>query len=434
MAISTSLQLKLNPNTGTYKTGDWLDITGSNFGGAPNVVLFDPVQLVDGQAIRLNSPKVGTYTDVSTNAFAVAENGEFWLPMRDPTQVNSASKNAVTLGFETTPFTQFFWFHRVMGQTGKYFPFATTVGGAPNWAETNMKPWWFTTSNNGNEVDLVAPTYGGSGAQQFGNTNGIRTSTSTDDVPVISYPRSTDMFVTKSTCFGFYQSGDESTYGAMDATVNIQRYDDAGFAEVNVTGDPFASRSPTTLTPTVQNSATYNVIVNGVTIPNSYVSDASATLAEILDGIVASINSNSSEIRAVKSAGSTQVRVYAINTANSLTITASANIAVTINSPILGASQYFRLQWASFTNTPAGGWVNVQMLTNWMYLATGANAFAGIFLGDAPTLAGCKDVRPFLPDLWTDTRIVIDKMGFSGYVHQRHANGTVQNNIMGGIV
>lgn len=432
MAISTSLQLKLNPNTGTYKTGDWLDIAGSNFGGAPDIKLFDPVQLVDGQAIRLNSPKVGVYTDVSANALAVTENGEFWLPMRDPTQVSSASKNQVNLGFETTPFSEFFWFHRTMGQTGKYFPFANSVGSAPNWAEANMKPWWFTTASNGNEVDQVLPSYGGSGTQCFGNSNAISKNGNPDDGNY--YPRASDFYVTKPTCFGFYQSGDESSINALDATVNIQRYDDAGFTESTFTCDPFRCKSPTSLTPTVQNLAAYTVTLNGTPIPNAYVSGASATLPQILSGIVAAVNGNQSTVFAAINFGNTSVQLFTIDTANVVTITASANITVAGNFPILGASQYFRLQWGSMANAPSGGWVDRQMLTNWMYLATGANARAAIFLGDAPTLAGCKDVRPFLPDLWTGTRIVIDKMGFSGYVHQRHANGTVQNNIMGGVV
>lgn len=347
MPITTSLQLKLNPSTGTYKTGDWLDISGSNFGGAPSVVLFDPIHLVEGQQIRLNSPKVGVYTDISSNARAVAENGEFWLPSRDPTQVSSTSENRVTLGFETSPFAQFFWFHRTMGKSGLKFPFATAAGLAPVWADTNMKPWWFTTSGNGNEVDQVLPNYNTSGLGCFGNTTAI----SKDGNPADAngYPRQTDMFVTKPTGLGFYQSGDESAPGALDATINIQRYDDAGFTEKTFTADPFKVKDAT-------------------------------------------------------------------------------------NFPILGNSEYFRLQWMSMTNPPSGGWSNVQMLTNWMYLATGAFARAAIFLGDAPTLAGCKDPRPFFPDLWTGSRIVIDKMGFSGYVHHRHADGTVQNNIMGGIV
>jgi len=432
MAISTSLELKLNPNTNTYKTGDWLDIAGSGFGNAPNVVLFDPVQLVDGQAIRLNSPKIGTYTDVSSNATATSEYGECWIPSRDPAQVASASENRVTLGFETTPFTQFFWFHRTMAKTGLKFPWATAAGLAPVWTSVGMKPWWFTTSNNGNEVDQVLPTYGSGGAQCFGNSTALSKNGNPSDSNY--YPRATDFYVTKPTCFGFYQSGDETSINARDATVNIQRYDDAGFTESTFACDPFRCKSPPTLTPTVQNSATYTVSLNGTPISNPYVSDASATLAEILAGIVAATNANQSTVFAAINSGNTYVEIYAILTSNVVTITASANITVSNGFPILGASEYFRLQWMGQTNTPTGGWSNVQMLTNWMYLATGTNARAAIFIGDAPTLAGCKDVRPFLPDLWTDTRIVIDKMGLSGYVHHRHANGTVQNNIMGEVV
>ena len=432
MAINTSLQLKLNPNTGTYKTGDWLDITGSGFGGAPNIVLFDPVQLVDGQAIRLNSPKVCTYTDVSANATAVAESGECWLPSRDPAQVASASANLVTLGFETSAFTEFFWFHRTMAKAGLKFPFATDAGLAPVWADTIMKPWWFTSSNNDDRVDQVFPNYNSSGANLFGNTSTVSDTGNPADFN--SYPRPSDFYVTKPTGFGIYQSGDESSFNARDALVNIQRYDDSGFTEKNISCDPFRCKNPPTLTPTVQNSATYDVILNGVTIPNSYVSGGSATLAAILSGIAAAVNANQSTVYALINSANTKVEIYTINTATAVTITASGNIAVAANTPILGASAYFRMQWMSQINTPAGGWSNVQMLTNWMLLATGANARAGVFLGDAPTLAGCKDVRPFLPDLWTGNRIVIDKMGFSGYVHHRHANGTVQNNIMGGIV
>lgn len=431
MAISTSLQIKLNPNTGTYKTGDWLEITGSGFGGAPNVVLFDPVQLVDGQAIRLNSPKIGTYTDVSSNATATSEYGECWIPSRDPTQVASASENRVTLGFETTPFTQFFWFHRTMAKTGMKFPWATAAGLAPVWTSVIMKPWWFTTASNDDAVDQVFPNYNASGANCFGNSTSVYKSPSGG---FVGYPRNNDFYVTKPTGFGYYQSGDESAFNAKDATVNIQRYDDAGFSETTFTANPFRCTNPPLLTPTVQNSATYDVTINGVTIPNSYVSGGSATLAAILSGIAAAVNANQSTVYALVNAANTKVEIHTINTETAVTVTASANIAVAVGNPILGASEYFRIQWMSQTNTPTGGWSNVQMLTNWMYLATGANARAAIFLGDAPTLAGCKDVRPFLPDLWTDTRIVIDKMGFSGYVHVRDANGTVQNNVMGGIV
>ena len=432
MSISASITLKSRPDTGQVKTGDWLDITGSNFGPAPDIKLFDPVQAVDGQQLRTNTPKVGTYSDVTSNAKAVFDGGECWLPSRDPTQEASTSENRVQLGIDLAPFTQFFWFHRTKARTGRKFPFATAVGQAPDWADANMKPWWFTDANNNNSVDQVVPTYGSSGAQFFGNSSSLSKNGNPADSNF--YPRSTDFFVTKPTAFGLYQSGDESSINARDATVNIQRYDDAGLSENTFTCDPFKCKNPPMLEPAVQNSATYTVNLNGTPIPNPYVSSGAATLGQILSGLVSYINSNQSLVFAAINLANTKVEIYTINTANVVAITATANITVTNGFPILGASEYSRLQWMSFTNTPAGGWSNVQMLANWMYLATGANARAAIFIGDAPMLADCKDPKPFFYDLWSSSRIVIDKLGVSGYVHHRHANGTVQNNIKGGIV
>ena len=520
MSISASITLKSRPDTGQVKTGDWLDIkdTGITFGPAPDIKLFDPVRLVDGQQIRTGSPLRGTYVDVSANAKAVLDGGECWLPSRDPTQESSTSANTVNLNFETTPFAQFFWFHRMKGRTGRKFPWATAPDQPPVWTSVIMKPWWFTTSNNGNEVDQVLPNFNASGASCFGNSSLLSKTGAIVDYN--SYPRESDFYVTNPTCFGYYQSGDESSFNALDALVNIQRYDNAGFSEKTFNCDPFRDRDPISILPIVQDSSTYTVAINGTDIPNAYVSGVGATLSQIRNGIVAYVNSNQSTIYAILSPNGSNIELHNINTANTVRIACSTNIAVYSLTPtvqnnatytvningtpipnayvsgssatlsqiltgiasyinantssitasvnaantkvdiftpnrslslsvtasknitaaglncIVGASAYFRLQWMSQTNTPTGGWQNVQMLTNWMYLATGEYSRGAIFIGDANTLAGCKDPKPFAYDLWNTSakRIVIDKLGFNGFVHYVHYDGTVYNNIMGGVV
>lgn len=437
MSINAQLALKRRPSGTEFKTGDWVDVRGSNFGPQPNIELFMPMNLSEGQQIKTTSPVVGVLSDISGNAYAVLENGELWLTSRDPTQVASTSANTVTFGFETNPFTQFFFLYRTMAQTGKKFPFASAPGLAPTWSGTIMKPMWFTDKNNTSPADQVIPNFNASGTGMFGNSNTVLK-------PGGGYvgfpPNSQSLNVNAPTAFAYYQSGDESFPGAMDAQIILDRYDSTGAYRTSFLGDPFAERTvlrfrvPSGYTPT--QGEVFQVYFDGELVPNPYVAGSSPTATTIRDGIIASLNANQSFYKAgVFFEDSNYISLIAYD-ANlpAKVVTVSTNLLIGAGSPIVGPPNYFRLQWMSQTNTPPGGWSNVQMLANWIYLATGANSFAGIFIGDKPTLAACNDPLPFNYDLWTDGRIVFDKLGRKGYVHQRHGDGTVQDNIMGGYI
>ncbi len=244
MSLSKSLQLKLNPANSKYETGDWGVITGSGFGNTmPNMVLYDPCQALEGQLIKTNTPVIGNYLSTSANCRAVMSGGEPWMPFRDPTQLASSARNLCSVAFlAPQPFTQFFWYCRLMAQDGAMFPFATSVNGIPVWSDCNMKPWWFTDPSNSTvppdigKADQVIPNFNANGINLFGNSNSVIKAGGGG----FAFPNQTGSWDTHAPAgFSHYQSGDESVSGAKDASVKIQRIDSNGNNSVSSLADPF---------------------------------------------------------------------------------------------------------------------------------------------------------------------------------------------------
>ena len=334
--------MRIDPADGKFKSGEKeLVFIAGNFGPAPTVVYFDDCDKPNGALVRATSPIIGAYNTISTNTKYVRIGSKGFLAARDPSDLANTVANLKNVWIDAgVNFSEFFWSCRLWGDPSYKFIGATVAGGEPVQGQTLFKPWWFTTAGNGPEADQVIPNVDASGFGIKGNSNEVQRAPSGG---YNGFPKDVGEFMnmTSPTRFGFYQSGDESSSGAMDAYIEMERFDAIYAGTKNFLADPF----------------------------------------------------------------------YGTATTN-----------------------YYRdLLFMGQSNDPVSGWANVQLLTDYMYLAVGANARARLVVSASATYiaAGENVVVPAFS--WTSegvSRKFTDYERSLGHVHIIESDGTVHQNVL----
>lgn len=216
----------IDPADGKYKSGEKeLVFIAGDFGPAPTVVYFDDCDKPNGALVRTTSPIIGAYNTISANTKYVRIGSKGFLAARDPSDLANAVANLKNVWIDAgVNFSEFFWSCRLWGDPSYKFIGATVAGGEPVQGQTLFKPWWFTTAGNGPEADQVIPNVDASGFGIKGNSNEVQRAPSGG---YNGFPEDVGEFMNMAspTRFGFYQSGDESSPGALDAYIEMERFD-----------------------------------------------------------------------------------------------------------------------------------------------------------------------------------------------------------------
>lgn len=222
-------------------------IVGTGFGQGPNVVLFDRF---DGENFEVVSPNrqadIGVWDGYGFIAGQEASftpklyqyGGRTWLSIREADKIASSTKHPVALDKIFPAAKEFRLAHRQFVPPGFNFPGATTHG--PMGDSSSYKMVWVAgedvTGSFGptdGKADICIPTHMGGGSISFGG-NSI-------------HPRKPDGFtgfysdhvVGVQNLHGWYQSGDESSDGAYDATIEVVLSNQNGFVRDVYLGDTY---------------------------------------------------------------------------------------------------------------------------------------------------------------------------------------------------
>jgi len=216
----TAINISANrdPATGKIKGSqrDIKTISGSGFGGAPNIVFFDRVDAPAGSYFNIGTPTIGQWV-TGTNYKYMQYGGRSWFPLRDPDNVASSSANKAYGKFIIgTDVGELFICYRMTADHTLRFPNATGANqplDIPN--ATSYKPFWLSNDANNDSPDQVLPTLGASGWYVFGNT--CIPKSYTPALYSISWPNNL-YFDTSgaSTVFGYYQGVDNGTSSVFE--------------------------------------------------------------------------------------------------------------------------------------------------------------------------------------------------------------------------
>jgi hypothetical protein len=180
--------------------------------------------------------------------------------LRDPDNVSSATQLRNEVRFDVgQTLNTFYISYRMTADPALTFPHA--LGPNQGLDVPNMlpyKPFWMGDFANTDTPDQVIPNMNAGGFNVFGNTCFPKSYTPLKTT--ISYPNN-NYFDTSgaSTKWSVYQSGDESSTGAHDATFQYGRSDVNGVVTDTYVGDPY---NPNGATPT-QRFYDGTFIVNG---------------------------------------------------------------------------------------------------------------------------------------------------------------------------
>ncbi len=151
-----------------------------------------------------------------------------------------------------------------------------------------------------------------------------------------------------------------------------------------------------TITPTVQNLATYQFSINGVPI-TPYVSGSGATLAQILNGIVSATNASTTAVVASNNYNNTAVVLTPPIGTEPILSSPTANLSVVNLAP---SFTQFSTLWQGNNNQ-----ANCLHVIPYEYFAIDGNAGNAIALGNNSLHALCTDICFLNPQSWSDTVI-----------------------------
>lgn len=235
-------------------------ITGSGFGSGPTVSLYDPMVGTHGNALTTASTGVGTYyaaTNLHGSGMASTprfwlENGRTWMTCRDMNNLSSTSKLGAGLSYlHGSNFSQFRIAWRWRVANGYYFPGSTTANARTGLSGSLWKSMWVSNpdAEGGNNDwvgvnDVVIATCIGSGVQNHGNAiSPYSTSSTTVDNRLDFSGSNSRAGVNQDNIFSWYQSGDESSAGARDATIETIQFGNSWTRNVKNDCDPFNPKS-----------------------------------------------------------------------------------------------------------------------------------------------------------------------------------------------
>lgn len=228
-------------------------ITGSGFGSGPTVALFDRATGVDGQSVSLVAD-IGQWTGENTQtseAVAGAKyydfGGRTWITGRKIESVSLNQKDLTGMRYEhSQKYNQFFRSWRMVIPTGYKMPGATAANSKDGTGTNSiwkmdwhsLRPYSYVADN-----DLVIPTLVYGALNVTGNAitpEAVGTgSGSGNDKVSFSYSA---LSAVNENLFSYYCSGDESSPGAKDATIETVQHTNGTFLRtIHPNCDPWAT-------------------------------------------------------------------------------------------------------------------------------------------------------------------------------------------------
>lgn len=228
-----------------------ITVSGIDFGGAPNYVIFDQFIGADGDP-AFRTPDFGEWTAVCAYGGAGAPKlhydsttGRTWMACRDASLVGNSEKNLQSLFLALAAHSQFRISHRAWVPPDRCFPGSLITGVMP--AASSWKMTW-NGINNGLDNDLIGrdipyrnvciPSHIGNGLISIGGNNN-----SPKYLNVTEKAFYSNFSFDSPTYYSWYQSG-PGTHGEYTEVGELISVNDISVINKVEMIDPFASTEP----------------------------------------------------------------------------------------------------------------------------------------------------------------------------------------------